>query len=138
MQSALRTGFDGSRAARRHDAAATRRYPPRVHRTIHVEDVARAYAVRLRDRFGARFVDARLFGSAARGELHEDSDIDVVVRVEGATHADKVAAIEIGAECSLVAGLRIAPIVMSPAEWARLDALGGGLAREIARDGVPL
>ena len=36
-------------------------------------------ASRLRHRFGAAVVDLRLFGSVARGESHEDSDVDVAV-----------------------------------------------------------
>ncbi|HVR29051.1 MAG TPA: nucleotidyltransferase domain-containing protein, partial [Thermoanaerobaculia bacterium] len=36
-------------------------------------------AAKLRERFGAAVVDLRLFGSVARGESHEGSDVDVAV-----------------------------------------------------------
>jgi predicted nucleotidyltransferase len=38
-----------------------------------------AYAARLRAIFGDRLREIRLFGSYARGEANEDSDIDVLV-----------------------------------------------------------
>lgn len=37
----------------------------------------------LRERLGGRLRDLRLFGSYARGEPHEESDIDLLVLVEG-------------------------------------------------------
>src|SRR2546428_13460181 len=38
-----------------------------------------AVRVRMRARFGGRFLEARLFGSYARGEQHEESDVDVAL-----------------------------------------------------------
>ena len=44
-----------------------------------------AYAERLRSRFGSRLHGIVLFGSWARGEAHEDSDVDVLVLVDRLT-----------------------------------------------------
>jgi len=41
--------------------------------------VARELAAWLRERFGERVVDVRVFGSVARGEAGEESDIDMLV-----------------------------------------------------------
>jgi predicted nucleotidyltransferase len=44
-----------------------------------VKDALTALRDRMRSRFGARFVEARLFGSDARGEQHDESDVDVLL-----------------------------------------------------------
>jgi len=41
--------------------------------------VARELASWLRERFGERITDIRVFGSVARGEADEDSDIDMLI-----------------------------------------------------------
>jgi uncharacterized protein len=43
----------------------------------------------LRTQFGSRLVDLRLFGSRARGEGHEFSDLDVLVVVQDMTSDDR-------------------------------------------------
>lgn len=45
--------------------------------------VARAAAQRLEDAYGDRLVDVVLFGSWVRGEAHEESDVDLLVVLEG-------------------------------------------------------
>lgn len=42
----------------------------------------------VRARFGARVSELALFGSRARGEGNEDSDLDVLVAIEGLTSAE--------------------------------------------------
>lgn len=59
--------------------------------TLHMNRAAvvrllKAQAPLLRERFGARSV--ALFGSAARDELRDDSDIDVLVEFDGAPSLD--------------------------------------------------
>lgn len=46
--------------------------------------VVTRFAEELRRRFGDAVRDVRLFGSFARGEAHEDSDVDVAVVLERA------------------------------------------------------
>lgn len=43
----------------------------------------------LRAEFGQRLRDIRLFGSKARGEWHEESDIDVLVLIDGCSWSDR-------------------------------------------------
>lgn len=79
-----RTGFAGSRS--RYDGAvasltaseqALERLRPSERRWV-VE-----FRDRLRADLGERLRDLRLFGSYARGEPHEESDIDLLVLVDG-------------------------------------------------------
>src|SRR5687767_4501136 len=48
------------------------------------------YRTRLRARYGPRLADVRLFGPWARGEAHADSDVDVLVLIDGAHAARAV------------------------------------------------
>jgi predicted nucleotidyltransferase len=97
-----------------------------------------AYAVRLRAIFGKRLREIRLFGSYARGEAHEDSDIDVLVLVDGLTD------LEIGVVAGEVApilietGLPIAPLPMSTERLENLRRAERLLARDLDEEGIPL
>lgn len=51
------------------------------------EELARAFAKRLRERLGDRIERVILFGSRARGEAEEDSDFDFLVLVDHFTKA---------------------------------------------------
>ncbi len=94
------------------------------------------YAVRLRAVFGDRLAEVRLFGSFARGEANEDSDVDVLVLIDGLTDA------EIGVAAGEVApvihetGLPLAPLPMSTERLAELRRLRRPLALDLDTDGI--
>ena len=96
------------------------------------------YAEKLRVLFGERLSEVRLFGSFARGEAHEDSDVDVLVLVAGLTD------LEIGLVAGEVAsvivkfGLPLAPLPMATERLAALRAQGRPLARALDEEGIPL
>lgn len=93
---------------------------------------------RLAERFGARLASVKLYGSYARGDQHEESDVDVLALVQGLTHEEKVEAIGIGTEVSLETGAWLAPLVMAPVEFDKLRQLEARLALDIDREGIPL
>jgi predicted nucleotidyltransferase len=97
-----------------------------------------AYAARLRPLFGGRLRELRLFGSYARGEANEDSDVDVLVLVDGLTdHEIGVAAGE-AAYVLIATGLPLAPLPMATEQ---LDELRRGerlLARDLDAEGIAL
>ncbi len=97
-----------------------------------------AYADRLKAVFGTRLRGLRLFGSYARGEANEDSDVDVLVLV------DQLTDLEIGtvaAEATpilLETGVPLAPLPMAT---ERLEQLRRGerlFARVLDEEGLPL
>jgi predicted nucleotidyltransferase len=92
------------------------------------------FRTRLAARFGARLDRAVLFGSRARGEGHEESDLDVLVVVHDLSRAERADVIDDAGAIELETGLVLSPIVRAAVEWRDASALG----REIARDGVPL
>ena len=86
-------------------------------------------------RFGGRLEALVLFGSRARAEGHETSDLDVLVLVRAVTKQERRDVIDLAYERELANGLAISPLVRD-ALSAR--PLGVALAAEIERDGVPL
>jgi len=104
--------------------------PPLLH------DVLADYRSKLERAFPGRLLRLTLFGSWARGEAHEDSDVDVLVVLDRATFAERSSAIELGATAGLEHGWPLAPLVLTVAEWAELERRERLLVREITRDGV--
>jgi len=94
------------------------------------------YAERLRARFGERLIEVRLFGSFARGEAHEDSDVDVLVLVQGLTD------LEIGLAAGDVApviaktGLPLAPLPMASEKLAEMRRQNRALALALDSEGI--
>lgn len=92
-------------------------------------DRARAFATQLPDVLGVRAVV--VFGSVARGDFHDSSDIDVLVVAEhlpAGIHARYRALGELGS--------LIEPIPWTPAEWLRQRARRNPVAVEADDVGV--
>lgn len=83
---------------------------------------------------GEELLRMELFGSRARGEGHEDSDLDVLVVVKSATREVRHRVLDIAAELDEQTGLRLSPVVVDAAGLAAAPALHAAVARE----GVPL
>ncbi len=95
-----------------------------------------AYATRLRSVFGERLRVVRLFGSYARGEANEDSDVDVLVLIDDLTDREiGLAAGEVAAVI-MSTGLPLAPLPMSIERFDELRRRERELAREIDVEGI--
>jgi predicted nucleotidyltransferase len=101
----------------------------------HLRGVLRELEDALRVRFGARLREVRLFGSYARGEADEDSDIDVLVLVDGLGAMESAAVSDITSRIALRSGKPLAPLPMASEGLAQMRAAGGRLAAELDRDG---
>lgn len=100
--------------------------------------VLTAFATRLRRIFGVRLRELRLFGSYARGEADEDSDVDVLVLVDGLSDREIGLVADEAAYMLIETGLPLSPLPMSS---ERLEELRRGqrlLARDLDREGIPL
>jgi uncharacterized protein len=95
-------------------------------------------AAKLRQCFGAAVVDLRVFGSVARGESHEDSDVDVAVVLDEVDWETRRAVIDLATDISLATGLSISPTLFARETWDRFRAQERPLVMDILRDGVPL
>ena len=92
----------------------------------------------LEGRFDRRFLELRLFGSRARGEGHPESDLDVLVVVDGLTGAERREVGHFSGDLLTRHGVLVAPLTLSAAEIDHLRARERRIAVEIDRDGIPL
>ena len=93
-----------------------------------------AFAHAVRMRFGNRLTALSLFGSRARGEGRDDSDLDLFVSVRGLSRDERRAVIDNAADLGLEHGLVLSPLVVDTDAW-RNDL---PMAREIAREKTSL
>lgn len=99
-------------------------------------DTAREYAARLVARFGERVAWVRLYGSHARGDAHEESDVDIAAVVHDLTWNEKTEAIDLGTDVSLARQMHVSPVVMSSSDFDYLLAVESSFARNILDEGI--
>lgn len=92
----------------------------------------------LRGRFGDRLHEIRLFGSHARGEANNDSDIDVLVLVDGLTDMEQWDAAGMVAPILMKTNLPFTALPMATERFEDLRRRERLLAREIDTDGISL
>jgi predicted nucleotidyltransferase len=88
---------------------------------------------------GPQLESARLYGSRARGEGHEHSDLDVALIVTRGTrslHRDAI--YDLAFDVGLIHGVELAPLLLEEPQLQELRALERRLAREIDTGGIPL
>jgi predicted nucleotidyltransferase len=96
------------------------------------------YASQLRRRYGEAVVELCLFGSFARGEADEDSDVDVAVVLDQVDWRTRCAVIDLATDIGLPLDLRISPTVFDRATWETWRREERPLVMDIEREGVPL
>lgn len=93
----------------------------------------------LREAFGDRLLELRLFGSVARGEAREDSDVDVLVVLdEIRSHSERSRAIDTAYDAGASHLLVLSPLVLGANELRDLRRWETGIAQSLDRDGIPL
>jgi predicted nucleotidyltransferase len=93
---------------------------------------------RLHARLPGRSVSVTLFGSVARGDFTDDSDIDLLVVADSVDTDFKWEAWGIGSEVSLEFDVIFNLHIYSRAQWARLRAYRRSLWRNVEQEGVEL
>ena len=87
---------------------------------------------------GDRLVSMVLFGSMARGDYHDESDIDVAVIVRGLTRELKGRILDEVAELELEHHMPLSVFVLSEEEFNRLKKRERRIALDIEAEGIPL
>ena len=87
---------------------------------------------------GPELKAARLFGSRARGEGHEFSDLDVALIVSAAGRARRYAIYDVAFDIGLAHGVQLAPLVIEETRLAHLRQRERLIAREIDSEGISL
>ena len=96
------------------------------------------FAGALRAQFGESVLDIRLFGSYARSNAHEGSDVDVAVVLEEAGWETRRDIIDLAADFGLAHDLTLSPTVFDRETWERWRAQDRPLARDIEHRGIRL
>lgn len=99
---------------------------------------ARLFAGALRGRYGTALVDVRLFGSCARGEMREDSDVDVAVVLERVDWRTKRDVIDLASGIGLEHDVLLSPTVLDRETFERWRAQERLFVMDIQREGMPL
>ena len=92
----------------------------------------------LRSRHPGRVAHLCLFGSRARGEGSEDSDLDVLVAIDELTDAEAREIRRRAGDGLTHHDVLLAPLVLSSTRYRELVDRERRIAREIERDGIPL
>jgi predicted nucleotidyltransferase len=95
----------------------------------------------LRARFGERLRETTLFGSYARGAAYEESDVDVLVVVDGLTEAERRDTFDLAYDASAAdrdAWTGLSPLAYSTEQAAELRGRERRLFRDIDREGIAL
>jgi predicted nucleotidyltransferase len=101
-----------------------------------IDRALRRYRHELDRRLPGKLRRLTVFGSMARGQAHEASDVDVLVLLDEPTFAERRDALDLAGSIGLEHDLVLAPVVLSLREWSELERRERALPREIARDGV--
>ena len=99
---------------------------------------AAQFAGALRERYRDALVDVRMFGSCARGEMHEDSDVDIAVVLEQVDWRTKRDVIDLSADIGLAHDVLLSATVLDRATFDHWRAQERPLVMDIERDGVSL
>jgi predicted nucleotidyltransferase len=110
-----------------------------LHLPALVSQTLEAFVAGVRQRFGERVVEIRLFGSYARNEAREDSDVDCLVLLDRVAPEDDRAVTDLAADLIWqIGGVVISPLIMSESEFIAWKARERRTPLDIAKEGIPL
>lgn len=103
-----------------------------------VRHLARSFAAAAREALGDDLVLARLFGSFARGEAHDGSDVDVLLVVRGLTFARKRQLLDLAYDVAADAGIHLSPTALDLETYETWRRQERALVMDAEREGLPL
>lgn len=109
-----------------------------AHLTPQEEKAVREFKKRLQTLLGPDLLNFRLFGSRARREGNEGSDVDLLILAREAPVKLRGQIFEIAADIFLEYEVNLSPLVMSQQHYEDMKHRERLLAKEIERDGIPL
>ena len=96
------------------------------------------FLLHLQKAYGKQIQQAMLFGSKARGEATNDSDIDILLLVTDETWTLKDGIVDIAADINLEYDLLIDVRVIGAERWQHMADIQAGLYRTISQDAISL
>jgi predicted nucleotidyltransferase len=98
----------------------------------------REFLAAARAMLGSGLKQARLFGSRARGEGHEHSDIDIALIVDADGRARRHALYDLAFDVGHAHGVELAPLVLEEERFQELRNRERLIAHDIDSEGIPL
>ena len=92
----------------------------------------------LQSLLGDNLLSLRLFGSRARGEETDESDLDVLIIVKEKDRALCRRIVEESLEVDLACDMNLAPTILTAEEYRQNQEYGTPFYRNVEREGVPL
>ncbi|MBN1660685.1 MAG: nucleotidyltransferase domain-containing protein [Anaerolineae bacterium] len=108
------------------------------HLTVREREALAEFARRLKEQFDGGVPSVLLFGSCARGESRQDSDLDVLVVTRSEDWRVHKQVRYLAADICLEYGVDLSPRVWSVSHYREAQRLNTALYRNIRRDAVPL
>ena len=96
------------------------------------------FVARLREQYGGRVVRVVLFGSKARGDYDAESDLDVLVVLNGGDWRVRDAVALVAFEPMVEYGVVLTPLVIDAADYAWWQEHRAPIYRHISIEGVDL
>lgn len=108
------------------------------HLTDQEKSAVESFKQSLVKEFGTEVIRVRLFGSRARGEGNEDSDLDILVLLKKESRSAKDRIFEISSDILLEYEIDISPLVMSEEHFESMKKRERRLPKDIEKEGVDL
>lgn len=108
--------------------------------TLNARETAaiRAFVAAARALLGPELKAARLFGSRARGDSHEQSDIDLALIVGKGGRARRHVVYDLAFDVGFAHGVELAPLVLEEQRFEELKERERLIARDIDAQGIAL
>lgn len=104
--------------------------------TYNEQKALKEFKTALQKKFGPRLVLLQLFGSKARGDFHQDSDLDVLVVLKNMNKKDKYFIYDLVFEISIKFDVYLSEINFDEKKWRQLQIDRFSLARNIEEEGI--
>jgi len=98
----------------------------------------REFAGRVRELLGADLKAMHLFGSRARGDGHEQSDLDIALIVARGARARRYDVYDLAFDVGLDHSVDLAPLVLEEEQFNELKRRERLIAQNIQREGIAL
>jgi len=98
----------------------------------------REYLQRLRQEYGREVLSVKLYGSKVRGDHHEDSDLDLLLRVGQDNRQAYAKMYLIASDIELKYDLILGMMLVGPTHYNLMRRLGEPLYQNVQREGVEL
>jgi len=102
------------------------------------EVVINSFVKELKEKLGDEIVSIRLFGSKARGDFYQESDIDIFVLIKEKKKSVIEELDEIAANYVLHYDLPLSPVVYDIFEYEKNKELGSFFFENVEREGILL